>query len=1067
MVTTHRSRREARLQRRLAELRAWRNMFEQSIPDWTMRYPDGRSKSMTIGSFWTEVALPVEFDTQATIPDSWRGLPVEAELWLGGEGFVQISTGFRGGLNPMHHRFPVTGAAAGGEPISIYAEVVPKGIFGSNLPEPRIEHSMLVVPNTEVRALERDLTMLADACAVLDQHEVVPFLLDAAEAALSELAPGWPTATPVTLSRYVRGYESGIGASTAALPSDWHGIDSHDNRRPTMPIWQLPPSEPFSQLDEIALDAVRRARATLANRLQAIRAEYPPVGRLCLTGHAHTDLAWLWPLAETRRKLRRTWWTVIDLMDRYPDFTFGQSSAQAYAWIEQDDPELFERVRERVHEGRWEPAGGTWVEPDANITGGEAFVRQFLYGQHYFDRTFGARHSVLWLPDVFGYSGALPQLLRGADIDGFFTIKLNWNESNPFPFDLFEWEGIDGTSVTAHTFFNPGNGYNGNIVPFDTLGTWRNFRGKTLHNESLFSFGWGDGAGGPTERMLENYDRIRDFPALPRLRMGTIRDFYERLPDQGLPKVVGELYLELHRGTLTTQARVKENNRKAEQRLFEAEVFSAIASLDRFAYPADELETSWKTLLLNQFHDILPGSSISEVYIDSHRQMAEVIGSAERLRERALSTDGDQTAKNGLIVASAALYPRPLTVLIPSNMSGALDDSSGLATQPVDDGMLIASAGATVPPLGSIGFSPMTTNGTITPVRSSISDEGFILENSVLRIIIGPDGALHRVYDKEADREVLQDRANQLWAYVDKPYAWDAWDIDEDYARDGEEITQLDQLSIAETRPIRAAVTLTRSWRDSSIVQTYRLWHDSKRLDIVTSIDWHERQVLLKAHFPLALRSDHATFETMYGAITRPTHRNSPWDAARFEGCAHRFADLSEPGYGAALLNDSKYGHEVLGSDMMISLLRSPLYPDPLADEGEHRFTYSLLPHIGAWTAADVVQQAFALNSPLAVATGLPRPSFVTVAGLPLNIGALKRAEDGNGLILRLYEPHGARGHAVLRFERPMASVVPTNLLEDSITAESSIVPDSENRIQLQFRPFEIKSLRIVPAYPG
>ncbi|HET9661492.1 MAG TPA: alpha-mannosidase [Thermomicrobiales bacterium] len=1063
MVTTHQSRREARLQRRLVELRAWRNIYEQSVPDWTMRYPDGRGEPMTIGSYWKEVALPVEFDAHTKVPEAWRGRPVDLELWLGGEGLVQISTGFQGGLNPVHHRFPVVDEAKGGEPVEIHAEVVPKGIFGANILEPRLERAALVVPNQDVRALERDLAMIAEACAVLNQHEVVPFLLDAVEKTFSVLAPHWPTSTEESVTRYVKGYHDGLGSGTGAVPTSWVS-EAIDNRRLTDETWSLPePPADFAPLSDAAQQAVRDARGTLAAALDQIEQDYPPVGRLCITGHAHIDLAWLWPLAETRRKIRRTFSTVLDLMDRFPDFTFNQSSAQAYAWIAEDDPEVFERIQQRVAEGRWEPVGGMWVESDANVTGGEAFVRQLLYGQRYFEATFGKRCTVVWLPDVFGYSGGMPQLMRGAGLDSFFTTKLNWNEANTFPFDLFEWEGIDGSSVTAHTFFNPGQGYNGNIVPFDTKGTWDRFRGKTRHNESLFAFGWGDGAGGPTDKMLENYARIKNFPALPRLRMGNVREFFSALPTDGLPKAVGELYLELHRGTLTTQAKVKENNRKGEQRLLETEIFSAIASLDGYDYPADQLETSWKTLLLNQFHDILPGSSISEVYVDSHRQMEEVIELAECLRDRVLALGKEPSATIELIVANAALYPRPLTVLVPPPLTESLDAAAGLLSQSVDAGVLVTSPGAIVPGLGSSTLRSGNAGARIAPVSASTSDEGFVLENLSVRVTVGPDGTLHGVFDKEANREVLIDRSNQLWAYVDKPYSWDAWDIDESYARDGEEIVQVERLGISETGPIRGAVTVSRSWRGSTITQTYQLWHDSKRIDIVTNIDWHERQVLLKTHFPLAIRSDHATFETMYGAVTRPTHRNSPWDAARFEGCGHRFGDLSEPGYGAAILNDAKYGYEALGSDLMLSLLRSPLYPDPLADEGAHHFTYSLLPHIGNWTESSVVQEAFALNSPLIVSTGVERASFVEAEGLPLSIGALKRAEDGNGLILRTYEPHGARGNAVLRFGRPVQRVFAVDLLEDPI-GESTEIAIEANAISLDFRPFEVKSLRMTMA---
>ena len=372
------------------------------------------------------------------MPDDWAGHPLELELWLGGEGLVRLSTGLQAGLNPMHHRFAVAEQATDGNTIVIEAEVIPKGIFGTNIPEPRLDRAKFVVPQREVRAFERDLTMLLEVCEHLAGHDVVPLLLEAAEAALSELAGSWPTDTASTVSRYVLGYDNGLGAGAGAVPADWVS-EAIDAARPTARTWSLPPA-PASlvPLPAEAAEAVTRARSVLAERLERIKQDYPPVGRLCLTGHAHIDLAWLWPYAETRRKIRRTFSSVLDLMDRYPDFTFSQSSAQAYAWIEEDDPGVFARIMERVAEGRWEPSGRMWLEADCNLTGGESLVRHLVYGQRYFEQTFGKRHRVAWLPDVFGFSGGMPQILRGAGIDGFFTIKMYWNESNLFPYDLFE-----------------------------------------------------------------------------------------------------------------------------------------------------------------------------------------------------------------------------------------------------------------------------------------------------------------------------------------------------------------------------------------------------------------------------------------------------------------------------------------------------------------------------------------------------------------------------------------------------------------------------------------------------
>ena len=1077
MPTPFAERRLERVLRRLEELRAWRNARETAIPDWQFTASDGRACPIKLKDFWPVIETPVRLSAETRIPADWAGQPVELELWLGGEGFVRLSTGLQAGLNPMHHRFPVVESAAGGETLTIDAEVVPKGIFGSNIPEPRIERAHLVVPQRETRALERDLAMLYEACLVLSDHEVVPFLLDVAEATLSELADGWPSATDVAVSRYVLGYGNGLDSGVNAVPADWVP-EAIDARRPTQATWSLPPApRPLEPLPESAVTAVNRARAVYAEGIERVKRDYPPVGRLCLTGHAHIDLAWLWPLAETRRKIRRTFSTVLMLMERYPDFTFNQSSAQAYTWIEQDDPALFARIKGRVAEGRWEPTGGMWLESDCNLTGGESFVRHLLYGQRYFERAFGRRHAVAWLPDVFGFSGAMPQLLRGAGIGGFFTIKIYWNEANLFPYDLFSWEGIDGTRVTAHMFLNPGHGYNGNIVPLDVLGTWRNFRGKRDHPESILAFGWGDGAGGPSEKMLENYARLKNFPALPRLRMGRIDDLFAAFPPESeLPRWVGELYFELHRGTLTSQAKVKSLNRASEHRLLEAEAFGAIAAFDGFAYPHDEIETAWKTLLLNQFHDILPGSSINEVYRDSHRQLAEVVATASAARDAALAEIAGATAEGAaatrFLVANAGLPARPLHLTLPvSSTASVTADGVALPTQGTESRLLVGAPNRRVPGLGwtvleIADAGADQTRAVSSEVHTEAADGTTALENELIRAEIGPDGTISRLYDKTGAREVLADQGNQLWGYLDKPRSWDAWDVDETYERDGEEIGGVEAIEVVENGPVRASVRVSRTWRGSRIVQTYRLWTGSPRLDIETYVDWHERQVLLKARFPLAIRTHEATFETMYGAVRRPTHCNTSWDAAKFEGSAHRFADLSEPGYGIALLNDGKYGHGVHENVLTISLLRGPLYPDPLADEGEHRFTYSLLPHTGDWTDSTVVEEAFALNSPLiAVPAGSEGVAsswgFMEAEGVPLALGSLKRAEDADALILRLYEPHGRRGSASLRFNRPVARVDRVNLLEEPNAEGEPLRLEGNSTLGLVVRPFEVLTLRL------
>jgi alpha-mannosidase len=1032
---------------RVEELKLWRNARESRIEEWRFAADDREAREIGLRDFWPEEALPASFSAEAKIPEDWAGSPVELELWLGGEGFVSLSTGFNGGLNPFHRSFPVTQEAVGGERVGIEAEVVPRGMFGSNVAEPQLRRSSLVVPETDVRALERDLGLIIEVCEQLGDHEVVPHLLDVVDAAFAGLFPLWPSASEVALTRYLEAYAE----STDGGP------------------WSLPPApRDVEPLSEETRSAVREARAMVASGLKELKAEYPPVGRLALTGHAHLDLAWLWPVSETIRKGRRTFASVLSLMERYDDFVFNQSSAQLYRWIETGSPEIFERVRRRVEEGRWEPVGGSWVEPDCQIPSGESMVRQLLYGQRYFEEKFGHRSRVAWLPDAFGFSPALPQLLQSAGMEGFFTYKLNWSETNEFPYDLYEWEGIDGSTVIAHDFENPGQDYNGNITPHDIYGTWRNFEGKRHHPESLFSFGWGDGGGGPSEQMLENYARMKSFPAMPRLRMAHVDEFFESLPREGLPRWTGELYLELHRGTLTTQARVKKLNREAEHRLLEAEALATLAALHGAEYQREELEAAWKTLLLNQFHDILPGTSIGEVYEVTHKELADVVRTARKLRDSALSLSPE--AEPALLVANVSLNPRPLSVLLDAESRPEGVANAGgrpLPTQVTEGGELLVHAPDLSVP--ALGWCTLTARHELASARretqdvsTEVADGRIVLDNGLLRVEVGEDGTLHGVYDREAGREVLAGRANQLWAYTDKPRNWEAWDVDEGYEQEGEEISSEESVEVTESGPLRVSVRVVRRWRGSTIVQTYRLLSGSRRLDVESYVDWRERRVLLRTLFPLAVRSHETTSETMFGALRRPTHHNTPWDATRFEVSAHRFCDLSEPGYGVALLNDGKYGHSAKGNVVGISLLRSPLYPDPFADEGEHRFTYSLFPHSGDWTAAGVAREAFALNAPLfpvrAQEDALPRGfSLVEAEGLELALGSLKLAEDGDAVILRLYEPHGARGECTLRFGRPVERVERVNLLEEA----EGPVEVNRGAVRLRVRPFEVVTLRV------
>ncbi len=819
------------------------------------------------------------------------------------------------------------------------------------------------------------------------------------------------------------------------------------------------------------MQRVEAADEALRSGLRALTVVFPPRGRMALSGHAHLDLGWLWPVHETRRKGQRTLHTVLELMERHPDFTFNQSSAQLYAWMQEDDPALFAGIKARVEEGRFELVGGMWVEPDCQMSGGEALARHLLYGQAYFQREFGRACTVAWLPDTFGFTPALPQLLQQAGIPHFFTTKLNWNEETPFPYDLFHWEGLGGVRVLAHSFDNPGGGrpglgnYNGDIHPNDISKTWQNFRGKAAvawgqrQASSLFTFGYGDGGGGPSTEMLDAYDLLKTFPGLPALHMARVDDFFNELPQEGLPVYVGEMYLQLHRGTLTSQARLKRLNRQAEHRLLEAE---ALNTLSGTAAQAD-FEALWKTVLLNQFHDILPGSSIREVYETAEPELENVMARAAELTAPARQ-DGSWTVLN------PATWNRPLSVLLPGVAGGSVHDGSGAAlpTQPVPGGLLVHAPELHVPALGGLTLTLQPGEDAAPAearpgVRAWTEHGGAVLESAGLRAEIGAHGQVTRLYDRAAGREALGEAGLRLMVYPDLPYAWEAWDVA--HGLDGSGERPLGQplagectVEVTEAGPLQAAVRVRHQWRGSEVVQTFVLRAGQERLDVQFEADWHERRTLLRAVCQVNARSHEVWAETAMGAHSRPTHRNTPADAAQFEISAHRWLDLSEPGYGVSLLNDGRYGHSALGDTLAVSLLRGPMWPDPGADLGRHTLTYALYPHAGDWRAAHTSRQGFDLNSPLLVQEGAraDAPAF-NLGGLPLMPSALKLAEDGSGdWVLRLYEPHGNRGEATLSLAG-LKRASPVNLLESG-QGELTVTGGA---VTFPVTPYQVLSLRL------
>ena len=809
---------------------------------------------------------------------------------------------------------------------------------------------------------------------------------------------------------------------------------------------------------------------SVPNALETLKAGIAKAGpaadvSVAAAGHAHIDVAWLWTLGQTRRKAGRTFHTVLRLMEEFPEYTFSQSQPQLYDYVRQDYPELFEAIKERVAEGRWETLGGMWIEADCNLSGSESLARQFVMGRAFFKEHFGEVESpILWLPDVFGYAWNLPQLIKEADLEYFFTIKIGWSQYNRLPFDSFYWQGLDGTKVLTHFSTTPEVGsphastYNAAATPEQNLGSWRNFQQKDAQGDLFMAFGYGDGGGGPTREMLENIAIMKDFPGVPKMRHSTAKDFFETLEKtsgDALPTWNGELYLELHRGTYTTQSRNKRANRKSEFLLHDAEFVASLASTldDTYSYPKAELHRAWELVLLNQFHDIIPGSSIGEVYTESLVQYEEVKQLGETARDGALALIA-QKVGGEVVIVNPTSFARGDLAFLPERISGLV-----VPTQAVEGGTLIAAG--TLEPYSA---TPLQKGDAETPASElSVSEEH--LENAFVRVELDQSGDLTRVFDKVANREVLVEgaKANEFLAFEDRPNEWDAWDVDIFYDDKVYYAEPATSITVVETGPLRATLEVKRQILNSTYTQRLSLTYNSPRLDVTTDIDWRERHTLLKVAFPVNILSPVATFEIQWGNVQRPTHRNTSWDWARFETCAQKWVDLSESDYGVSLLNDCKYGHDVQGHTVRLSLLRSPTAPDPEADQGRHTFTYSLLPHLGS-VAETTIAAAYALNDPLlavkAAGNAEATVDFLSVDRPNVVIETVKRAEDGSGIVVRLYESQRQRGTVTLQTGFDLEGAERTNLLE---TPRETLSVQGR-QVSFDIKPFEIVTLRLLPA---
>lgn len=835
--------------------------------------------------------------------------------------------------------------------------------------------------------------------------------------------------------------------------------------------WSEPGSEAFYR-------SVYEADAVLNDKLSAME-KHSQVNISCV-GHTHIDVAWLWRLKHTREKISRSFSTVLRLMERYPEYIFLQTQPQLYEYIKEDFPEIYEKIKEKVGSGQWEADGGMWVEADCNLTSGESLTRQILLGSKFIKDEFGKDVEYLWLPDVFGYSWALPQILKKAGIETFMTTKISWNQYNRMPHDTFYWKGIDGSQVLTHfiTTVEPDSQegswfytYNGKLTPKTVKGSWNAYSEKEMNKDLLIAYGFGDGGGGVNREMLEQRRCLDKIPGLPNVKTSTAGEYFRKLhktvenTKRHVPVWDGELYLEYHRGTYTSHGHNKRMNRKMELLYKRAEWLTVMKGLldgDLSSAQQEKLTTGWKHMLTDQFHDIIPGSSINEVYEDSKKDYEFIEQIAREVENDFICTAAGE-APDTYTVFNATGWAQDGLVAVDETRCGIFRDEYGhaLESQESHGKTFIFVKGVPSAGMLHLSFEPAEVDAQSkfpAPFKMSAQEDMRTIETPFYVILLNKAGQIARLYDKTCDREVLADGqcANVLQMFEDKPLDNDAWDIDIFYQEKMREVTELTAFEVTECGKLRMVVHMEWTYMHSSIAQDMILYANNRRIDFETYVDYHEQHQLLKAAFPVDIRSTYGTYDVQYGNVRRPNHWNTSWDQARFESVAHRFADLSEHGYGVSLLNDCKYGHDIKDNVIRISLLKAATHPDHLQDQGGHVFTYALLPHDGDFVNGNTVPQAAALNEPLLcvkgnVNTGMT--SFVSFDNPYVELDAVKKSEDGRHIVIRFHEFSGSRQKVNLSTGFTYKGWAESDLRERALEEEKS------GAIVLTLHPYEIKTI--------
>lgn len=824
--------------------------------------------------------------------------------------------------------------------------------------------------------------------------------------------------------------------------------------------------------------SIDQAKELIRREIYEKLAGYEDVLATCI-GHTHIDIAWWWTVEQTKEKAVRSFSSMLSLMDEYPDFKFMSSQPQLYKFVKERYPEVYEKIKSKIKSGNWEAEGGMWLEADCNVTSGESLVRQILHGKKFFKEEFNIDSKVVWLPDVFGYSGALPQIMQKCGIQYFMTTKIAWNQYNQFPYDTFWWQGIDGTKIFTHlittqnanqskdSFFTT---YNGLLDAVSLIRSYERYQQKELNNDMLISYGYGDGGGGTTREMIEIGKRMqKGIIGSPKVRFESSTVYFDQLYNKlksnpKLPKWAGELYLEYHRGTYTSMARNKRSNRKCELLWQDVEFFSIWAKELGVSYPKEEIYKSWENILLNQFHDILPGSSIKEVYDVTKLEYEALESNAKNIIQEKVNFIADNLAgrPNDIVFFNTLSFNRSDIAVLDWEVDGLIDENNNpIKLQKTSDNKTILFLESIKPKGAKVcSIAPYASFGKSFTINSNSIETPFY--------IIEFDDRLQftRIYDKEASREVLKENCigNVLHAYEDKPMYYDNWDIDIYYTEKSWIIDNVLSSEWIEVGPVRATLLVKRQFLDSIINQKIHFYADKKPIEFETYVDWKQFNVLLKAEFDVDINTTEATFDIQFGNIKRSTHKNTSWDKARFEVCGHKWVDISEGDYGFSLMNDSKYGHSVNEGKIGLTLLKSGTCPNPDTDQEEHNFTYAIYPHFGDVSTSNTHELALMLNVPIYSAKkNNLRETYLTNSLASVNadnviIETIKESEDGSGVIIRLYEYKNRRTNVEFTWYKDVTQILECDLLENKL----NILSENCDRAKFVMKPYEIKTLKLI-----